>query len=312
MLKGRLGLDSSRVPHADRAGLLYLEMGALKARDGTLAFVRPPSGALSGGADETTSELPPGEYGIPVQGISMILLGPGGSVTQDALRLLARANTALVAVGRDGVRCYCAPPLMSDQSAIARAQTTAWADEAQRVHVARRMYAWRLGQLVPYRDIAALRGIEGAHMRDSYRVIAQRYGIDWAGRNYDRANPMAADLPNQALNHAATAVEAAATIAVYATAAIPQLGFIREDSGLSFILDIADLYRTEVTIPAAFLATKRALHGGENVERLARRETGRLLSEKKVIPAMIERIKALFGAPLDKTKGTAVFDLEKA
>ncbi|MYF89361.1 MAG: type I-E CRISPR-associated endonuclease Cas1, partial [Boseongicola sp. SB0676_bin_33] len=40
MLKGRLGLDSAHVPHADRAGCLYLARGALTAKDGTLRFVQ--------------------------------------------------------------------------------------------------------------------------------------------------------------------------------------------------------------------------------------------------------------------------------
>ena len=39
MFKGRLGIDSARVPHSERAGLLYLACGALTARDGTLAFL---------------------------------------------------------------------------------------------------------------------------------------------------------------------------------------------------------------------------------------------------------------------------------
>src|SRR5829696_68086 len=71
------------------------------------------------------------------------------------------------------------------------------------------------------------------------RLTAERIGIRWEGRRYDRQNPMAADLPNQALNHAASAVEGAAAIAVAATAAIPQLGFVHEDSGQSFVLDVA-------------------------------------------------------------------------
>ncbi|TPW36003.1 type I-E CRISPR-associated endonuclease Cas1e [Oecophyllibacter saccharovorans] len=284
MLKGRLGLESSRIPHADRDGLLYLEMGVLASKDGTLIFRR----------NLEEASLPPGDYGIPVQGLSMILLGPGGSVTQDALRLLARANTALIAVGRDGVRCYSAPPLLSDHSTLARAQAAAWTHEPKRLHVARRMYAWRLGEVLPYRDIAALRGIEGAHMRTSYKIIADRVGIKWQGRRYDRANPLAADLPNQALNHAATAVEAAAMIAVYATATLSQLGFIHEDSGLSFILDIADLYRTEITIPCAFHAARECAQGKGDIERLARQKTGYALRHQKVIPSMIEKIKLLF------------------
>ena len=131
-------------------------------------------------------------------------------------------------------------------------------------------------------------------MKESYRLLAQRYGITWRKRRYDRARPHAADLPNQALNHASTAVEAAAAIAVAATATIPQLGFIHEDPGQSFVLDIADLYRDSVTIPCAFRAAKDVSERDLDIERVTRRLTGHTLAREQVIPAMIERVKSLF------------------
>jgi CRISPR-associated protein Cas1 len=140
-----------------------------------------------------------------------------------------------------------------------------------------------------------LRGIEGARVKEMYRVTAQRFGISWNGRRYDRDNPTSSDLPNQAINHAASAVEAAAAVAVAATATIPQLGFIHEDSGQSFVLDIADLFRETVTVPQAFRAVallrKRPQEG---IERLTRRLVGETLRRDEVIATMIDRIKSLF------------------
>lgn len=291
MLKGRLGLEQARIPHADRHGLIYLERGALSVEDGCLRFI-------AGGSDHLTS----GDYRIPHQTISTLLLGPGSTVSHDALRLMARHGTALCAVGEDGVRLYTAPPLLPDNSALARAQMRAWADaKGERMVVARRMYALRLGELLPHRDINVLRGIEGARMKQSYQMHAQRLGIRWAGRHYDRSDPQAADLPNQALNHAASAVEAAAAIAVTATATIPQLGFIHEDSGQSFVLDIADLFRDSVTIPTAFRAVAAMQkRPGENFERLVRRSVGERLRRETVIATMIDQIKQLFA---DKEAG---------
>ena len=295
MFKGRLGLETARIPHADRSGLLWLSRGALTARDGTLSFER-------GSQLAENDPLGPGHYAIPFQGVSMILLGPGSTVSHDALRLLARHGTALAAVGEDGVRCYTAPPLIPDRSGLARRQARAWADTNARLQIARRMYAWRLGEVLPHGDISVLRGIEGAKMKATYRLVALQIGITWQGRRYDRARPMATDLPNQALNHAASAVEAAAAIAVAATATIPQLGFIHEDAGQSFVLDIADLFRDSVTIPTAFRAAKKALRdtASENIERVTRREIGRTLSRERTIPKMIERIKDLFEDPAEK------------
>ena len=286
MLKGRLGLDSAKVPHKDRAGLLYLARGTLTARDGTLAFLQ--------GYSTSADALSPGDHAIPLQGVSMILLGPGSTVSHDALRLLAHARTALAAVGENGVRLYTAPPLIPDRSGLAREQACAWANPKRRLDIARRMYAWRLGKVLPHRSIEVLRGTEGARMKETYRLLAERFGVEWRRRRYDRSRPSAADLPNQALNHASSAVEGAAAIAVAATATIPQLGFVHEDPGQSFVLDIADLYRDSVTIPCAFRAAKRIADVDLDVERITRRLTGEALAREGAIPKMIDRIKSLF------------------
>ena len=289
MLKGRLGLETARIPHADRHGLLWLSRGALMVRDGTLRFQRQD------GPDEA-SPLEGGEYGIPFQTLSMILLGPGSTVSHDALRLMGRHGTALVAVGEDGVRCYTAPPLMPDTSDIARRQMRAWGDpEGSRITIARKMYALRLGEVLPHQSLSALRGIEGARAKRTYQILAQRYGITWRGRRYDRSNPLAADIPNQAINHASVAVTSAAVIAVTSVGAIPQLGFIHEHSGDAFALDIADLFRDTVLLPAALKSARAATDNPAlNIERHTRRTTGEMLRTERVISKMIDRIKTLF------------------
>jgi CRISPR-associated protein Cas1 len=285
MLKGRLGLETARIPHADRHGCLWLRRGTLYVENGTLRFKTGGSG-----------ELERGDYALPVQTISTIVIGPGTTVSHDSLRLLARQGTGLIAAGEDGVRFYASMPFGMDESMMARRQVSAWADVGARISVARRMYAWRLGEVLPTSDIAVLRGIEGARVKTLYRTLAQQHGIAWAGRHYDRDDPEATDLVNQALNHATTALKSAAMIAVAATSTIPQLGFVHEDSAISFCLDIADVFREEVALPAAFRAVKdKESRPDEPLERIARRHAGRSLREGKVIPEMIDRIKSLFG-----------------
>ena len=115
----------------------------------------------------------------------------------------------------------------------------------------------------------------------------------------DRANPNAADIANQAINHAASAVEAAAAIAVASTATIPQIGFVHEDSGQSFILDIADLVRHDVTLPIAFGAAKQALQRhDEHLERLVRRHAAEIFNKDKTVAKLIDHIKSLLSPPL--------------
>lgn len=286
MLRGRLGLETARIPHSARHGLLWLDRGNLSVEDGCLRF-------LAAGSETVQA----GDYRIPHQSLSTILIGPGSTVSHDALRILARHGTALCAVGENGVRFYTSPPLLPDFSHLARAQARAWADEkGGRLGIARKMYALRLGEVLPHRDIAVLRGIEGSRVKETYRLLAQSFGIQWNGRRYDRTNPDAADLPNQAINHAASAIEAAAAIAVASTATIPQLGFIHEDSGQSFILDIADLARDTVTIPCAFKAVVAAGKSGQSIERLTRRIVAERMTRDQVISSMIDKIKTLLEA----------------
>lgn len=284
MLKGRLGLETARIPHADRHGCLWLRRGQLTVEEGTLRFT-----ASAGGV------LPAGVYGIPFQTVSIIFIEPGTTITHDALRLLARHGTGLVAVGEEGVRLYASMPFGQDDSALARQQVRIWIDPNQRIQIARRMYAWRLGEVLPSDDLTVLRGIEGARVKTLYRTLAKQFGVNWARRRYDRNDPEAADLVNQALNHASAAVRAAAMVAVAATSTIPQLGFIHEDSRTAFCLDIADLYREDVCLPAAFTAVQQYERRKEEpLERHARRAAGRALRERQVIPSMIDRIKSLF------------------
>ena len=186
-------------------------------------------------------------------------------------------------------------PSGQDSSGLARQQVELWANPHSRILIARRMYAWRLGEVLPSTEITVLRGIEGARVKSLYRTLAEQFEINWAGRRYDRDDPEATDRVNQAVNHSSAAVRAAAMIAVAVTSTIPQLGFIHEAARDAFCLDIADLYREEICLPAAFGAVKRSEQDNtESLERHARRAAGRSLRDNRVIPKMIDRIKTLF------------------
>lgn len=282
VLKGRLGLQTARIPHADRHGLMWLERGKLAVEDGNVVFTTAGSPYLDAGA-----------YDIPFQQISCILLGPGGVVSHDALRLLARHGTGILAVGSGGVRLYAeSMPFGPDRSKIARNQTRLWSDEESRIAVARKMYAIRLGEALPQRDINALRGIEGRRVKEVYRRLADQFDVTWNGRRYDRSNPDGTDIINQTINHAATAMYAAARIATAAIGAIPQLGFIHESSGRAFALDIADLFRSGVTLPIAFRAASRCSdRDNPDVESQTRRLAAKTMRKDDVIPEMIDKIK---------------------
>lgn len=282
-LRGRLGLETARVPQQDRHGLLWLGRGQLYVHEGTLRF------RCAGFVD-----LDPGDYAIPFQLLTCLVLQPGTSITHDVLRLCASHGTGIVAVGEGGTRFFASAPAGPNESARARRHALLWADQDRRLAMARRMYAWRLGEVFPAADIAVLRGMEGSRMKETYKRLAEQYKIAWRGRRYDRDNPTETDVANQAINHVVTAVEATAMVAVAVTGAIPQLGFIHEEPGRAFTLDITDLFRDTVTLPVAFTAAKEAeKHPDQEIERIARRLAAKTLRQKHVVLSMIDRIKDL-------------------
>ena len=111
-----LVLDSAIVPQNERAGLLYLAPGALTERDRTLAFLQCSAGA--------TDALSPGDYAIPLQAVPMNLLGLRFTVSEDAVRLLADARTALAAADEYGLTMYSAPPFFFTSSSRIRQDST--------------------------------------------------------------------------------------------------------------------------------------------------------------------------------------------
>jgi CRISPR-associated protein Cas1 len=143
-----------------------------------------------------------------------------------------------------------------------------------------------------------LRGMEAARMRAAYGLVAKRFGVEWKKRSFNRQQPLDGDEENQAVNHAATSVYACATVATYAVGAIPQLGFLHEDSGLAFVLDVADMFRTTHTLPIAFggLADFRA-ERAVTLERAVRERAAKEFSKASLVTSMITAIKALFPCP---------------
>jgi CRISPR-associated protein Cas1 len=287
----RLGLDSLKIPYTDRHGLIFLKRGNLYVEDGNIKF-------QTAGDSNDSTYLPPGTYTIPVQTISLILVGPGCTISHDTMRIASNYNVGLLFVGDNGVRLYASLPSTNTSSKIARVQAELWANETTRKHIAIKMFSMRfLEDLSLNTDVLVLRGMEGHKAKKTYELIASRYGIKWDGRRYNRNQPTEADLPNQAINHVATITEGAAYIAVNAVSAIPQLGFIHEDANISFVLDIADLFRDSFTIPVAFQAVqlyeKQKPLYSKSIDYYCRYLSAMKLSREEIIPSMIDKIKEL-------------------
>lgn len=231
------------LPIKNRLSFFYVQRGSLAVIDGCLV--------LTDSEDNT-------QYEVPARATTTIMVGPGTAVTTEAIRLAAAYGVLVTWVGEHGVRCYSAGRPWSDNTEWLGRQVTCYADEKLTLAVAREMFHRRFGVRMERRSIDQLRGIEGARVRELYKLLASQAGIQWNGRRYIRGNPDGdTDAPNLALNVANTCLYGLVETAVNAAGMAAGLGFIHRGSRLSFVLDIADLYKMEHIVPLAFRLVAR-------------------------------------------------------
>ena len=230
---------------------------------------------------------------IPVGSVACIMLEPGTRISHAAVHLASTVGTLLVWVGEAGVRLYA-----SGQPGGARAdrllyQAKLALQDDLRLKVVRKMNELRFQEPSPERrSVEQLRGIEGARVRETYKLLARQYGVEWKNRNYDYHQWDSADIPNRCLSSSTSCLYGITEAAVLAAGYAPAVGFIHTGKPLSFVYDIADLFKFETVVPLAFKIAAKMPHQPEREVRLACRDLFRysnLLS--KIIP-MIEEVLA--------------------
>lgn len=204
---------------------------------------------------------------LPAAMVATVLLGPGVRITHGAVRLLADSGTAICWVGERGVRMYAAGLGTSRGSELLMRQAFLVTRSQERLGVARRMYEARF----PAEDVSTLtmqqlRGREGARMKRLYRREAERTGVAWDGRMYTPGEPFdRGDDVNRLLSAGHSCLYGICHAGIVGIGASPALGFVHSGGATSFVLDIADLYKAEYTIPLAFELAARGLVGERDI-----------------------------------------------
>ena len=247
-----------------------------------------------------------GRISIPAANLSSLLLGPGTRITHAAIAVLAQCGCVVVWVGEDGLRFYAAVQNKTRSSAGLERQCKAWSDDRQREAVVRQLHAMRFSEAIPQGlSLQQIRGREGARVRDAYRSASQRFGVPWSGRSYERKAWPSTDPVNRALSAANAALYAVCLAATHAQGYSPALGFIHTGKQLSFVYDLADLFKMDLTVPAAFEAAAQSAADIETRTRVRFRE---LAYEFHLRERIIAAMGQLFGdsgeaSPLDADDG---------
>jgi len=199
---------------------------------------------------------------MPIGGLACLMLEPGTRVSHAAVVLAARAGTLIIWVGEAGVRLYAAGQPGGARADRLLLQARLALDEDARLRVVRKMYELRFEEAAPQRrSVDQLRGIEGARVRETYRLLAHRHGAEWNGRVYDPAEWSTADVVNRCLSAATAALYGITEAAVLAAGYAPAIGFLHTGKPQSFVYDIADILKFETVVPEAFRVAAAAQQG---------------------------------------------------
>ncbi|WP_082281625.1 type I-E CRISPR-associated endonuclease Cas1e [Leptospira kirschneri] len=226
---------------------------------------------------------------VPVETLSLMMLGPGTTITHEAIKRIADSRCLLAWVGEEGVKFYSSGYTGTHSSRNLLRQATAFSDSEERLKVVHRMYEKRFGEsLGPKLSIEQLRGKEGARVRKSYQEAAELYGIKWTGRNYDQSEWLFGDPVNRALSSVNSCLYGICQTAILAVGCSAGIGFIHTGKQLSFVYDIADLYKTEIAIPIAFEAAKAETSVESKARFLLRDKLKETRLIKRIIPDIME------------------------
>lgn len=273
---------------SDRLSFVYVEHATISRADSAVTFVKEE-----------------GVVHCPAASLSALLLGPGTRITHQAMALLGECGTTVVWVGEQGVRYYASGKSVARSSRLLIAQAKLVSNTRSRLAVARMMYQWRFpGEDTSELTMQQLRGREGARVRSVYRQWSERTGVPWERREYDPNNFGDGSPINQALSAAHAALYGIVHAAIVSLGCAPGLGFVHTGNSWSFVYDVADLYKAEITIPAAFevvagytegmdigSVTRRAVHDrirSEKVMERVVRDIQRLLVPEELPEEMLE------------------------
>lgn len=260
----------------DRVTFIYIEHARINRQDGAITVFESR-----------------GTVRIPAAIIGVLFLGPGTDISHRAVELLGDTGTSMIWVGEHGVRQYAHGRSLARTTRFLEKQAVLVTNSRRRVEVARKMYEMRF----PDEDVSELtmqqlRAHEGARIRRIYREMSRKYNVAWDKREYDPDNYSLGDPVNQALSAANVALYGVVHSVICALGLCPGLGFVHTGHDLSFVYDVADLYKAELTIPLAFQVASEYSQG-DDVGAITRRRVRDEFSDGKLLARIVKDLQNL-------------------
>lgn len=265
----------------DRMSFIYLEHCLISRQDGAITVT------------DTR-----GTVHVPAASISVLMLGPGTNISHRAMELIGTTGASVIWVGERGVRYYAHGQPLTHSAQLLIRQAELVSNVRSRVAVARKMYQLRF----PAEDVSKftmqqLRGREGARIRSIYRRVSRETGVSWHGREYNPDNFAGSDPVNMALSAAHACLYGVVHSVIVALGCSPGLGFVHAGHERSFVYDIADLYKGDITIPIAFMV---AAENPDDIGSVTRHRVRDAIADGRILKKAVKDIHALLMEEVDQ------------
>lgn len=259
----------------DSLTYLYVEHALINQKQQAIEYIKESEGRVL----------------VPIADLSVLMLGPGTNITHAAIKNLADNGCTVLWCGEDNTRFYAQGLGETRQADRLLHQALLVSDPIKRLLVVNRMYRYRFAEeLDPNLTLPQIRGKEGARVRDAYATYSKLYNVPWSGRNYDRQSWAKGDPINRALSAGNALLNGLCHAAIISGGYSPAMGFIHTGKQLSFVYDIADLYKVEFTIPIAFTIVAKS---AQNVESRVREECRHKFRQAKLLHRILPDIDTL-------------------
>lgn len=250
-----------------------------------------------------------GVVNIPCSIIGVLMLGPGTEISHRAMEILGDVGTSVIWVGERGVRHYAHGRSLAHSTRLLERQAKFVSNTRTRLDVARKMYSMRFGnEDVSKLTMQQLRGREGARIRRAYREQSRKYEVEWDGRDYNVDDFEDSNIVNQALSAANVSLYGVCHSIIVALGMSPGLGFVHTGHDKSFVYDIADLYKAELTIPIAFELAAEAKED-DDIGRLARQRLRDKMVDGKIMQRIVQDLQYLMDVPEEETMTMDMIEL---
>lgn len=268
----------------DSLSYLYVEHAMLDKKQQAIEYIRKEGRTL-----------------IPVANLSVLMLGPGTSITHAAVKTLADSGCTILWTGEDATRFYAQGLGETRKGYRLLHQAALVSNPERRLQVVINMYRHRFNyELSPDLNLPQIRGKEGVRVREIHAKTSKKYGVPWQGRKYERGSWGATDPVNRALSAANALLNGLCHAAIVSGGYSPGLGFIHTGKQLSFVYDIADLYKADITIPLAFATVAES---DQKIEGRVRTACRQKFKDEKLLQRILPDIDMLLN--LDESSEVA-------